>query len=197
MWSVQSECRPSVGVLSIQKPSINPQVRIKSCFRRTEMCCHLLLYCDIFGSHCQLGVISGAVTGLVRVVVCELVVWLQTSLNWPSCLLFSIGLQFTWHWKFGFWHQGLSSISALCWWPCLSFHFFQMFFQFSWYPCVFLSVVQGFPIVMLWSMHVKAIKIWLIQCLCQIFSASYIGNRVSVIPTSCPDIWVYLVLLST
>jgi len=33
--------------------------------------------------------------------------------------------------------------------------------------------------------------------LCQIFSASYNGNRVCVIPSSCPDIWVYLVLLST
>ena len=158
-------------------------------------CTVSLLYCDIFGSHYQLGIIIGAVSALVTVAACELVVRLQTLLYWPSCLLFSIGLQSTRHWKFGFWHQGLSSISTLCQRPCLSLHFFQMLFQFCWYPCVFLTVVQGFQIVLLWTMHVKAIKTWLIQCLCQIFSASCNGNHVSVIPSSCSDIWVYLVLL--
>jgi len=110
------------------KPSVNTQLRVKSWFCCTEVCCHILLYCDIFGSHCQLVIVSGAVCDLVTVVVCELVVWLQTSLYWPSCLLFSIGLRSTWRWKFRFWRHGLRSLSALCRWPCLSFHFFQMFF---------------------------------------------------------------------
>jgi hypothetical protein len=195
IWSVQSECRPPVGVLSIQNPSVNTQLHVKSWFRCIELCCHILLYCDIFGSHCQLGIISGAVSDLVTVVVCELVVADYVVLT----KLFVVQHRASVYWalKVRILTPGFEVFKCVMSMTMFVFPFFQMFSQFCWYPCVFLSVVQGFKIVLLWTVRVEGIKTWLIHCLCHIFSLSYNGNRMSVIPTSCPDIRVYLVLLST
>jgi hypothetical protein len=99
------------------------------------VCCHILLYSDVFGSCCHLAIISGAVSDLDTVVVCGLVVRLQT-------LVYSVL-------KVRILAPGFKVFKCIMSVTMCDFPFFPNVFPVLLIFLCFLSVVRGFQILVL------------------------------------------------